>query len=207
MIRISSRLWDIETGWKEAENVNKREDKTWFWIFYVNFFYWSLNVATSMGCEPTRAKNIGLAVQRLNRSVTTSLILRVNTCMRTIKTNWNNWNLRNQRNKFWNSESPIDYVTEIPEDNLSKGITREKGLALFFFLLFLMVVYVAKLLRHSGVKCRGAVRFRLLSAVLIDWPSSGIDKLTFGTRPWVVYDVQSIELEETASSMPDHEVF
>ena len=39
MMRLSSRLWDIETGWKEAENVNKREDKTWFWVFCVNYFF------------------------------------------------------------------------------------------------------------------------------------------------------------------------
>ena len=59
--------------------------------------------------------------------------------MTALKTNWNNWNPL-QRNKFWNSESPIDYVTEIPEDNLSKGITQGKGLALFFNLLLILIV-------------------------------------------------------------------
>lgn len=58
--------------------------------------------------------------------------------MTAVKTNWN-WNPL-QRNKFWNSESPIDYVTEIPEDNLSKGITQGKGLALFFNLLLILIV-------------------------------------------------------------------
>lgn len=59
--------------------------------------------------------------------------------MTAVKTNWNNWNPL-QRNKFWNSESPIDYVTEIPEDNLSEGITQGKGLALFFNLLLILIV-------------------------------------------------------------------
>ena len=39
--------------------------------------------------------------------------------MTALKTNWNNWNPL-QRNKFWNSESPIDYVTEIKRDNNKK---------------------------------------------------------------------------------------
>lgn len=59
--------------------------------------------------------------------------------MTAVKKNWNNWKPL-QRNKFWNSESPIDYVTEIPEDNLSKGITQGKGLALFFNLLLILIV-------------------------------------------------------------------
>lgn len=59
--------------------------------------------------------------------------------MTAVKTNWNDWNPL-QRNKFWNSESPIDYVSEIPEDNLTKGITQGKGLALFFNLLLILIV-------------------------------------------------------------------
>ena len=65
-----------------------------------------------MGFEPTRAEHIGLAVQRLNHSATSSLMWWENTFM-------NNWNLL-QRNKFWNSEFPLDYVTEIPEENTGK---------------------------------------------------------------------------------------
>ena len=100
-----------------------------------------------MGFEPTRAEHIGLAVQRLNHSATSSLMWCENTCMTTVRTNWNNWNPL-QRNKFWNSESPIDYVTEILEDKLRTGITQHREKAwvyiffffFFFFLLFLFVV-------------------------------------------------------------------
>ena len=40
-----------------------------------------------MGFEPTRAEHIGLAVQRLNHSATSSLVWWENNCMTTIKTN------------------------------------------------------------------------------------------------------------------------
>ena len=119
-----------------------------------------------MGFEPTRAEHIGLAVQRLNHSATSSLMWWENTFM-------NNWNLL-QRNKFWNSEFPLDYVTEIPEENTGK----RPGIIFFTFSYCGLSRKTCKAFRPSSVE-----EPFVLDCYQLSWligHRKGIDKLTFG---------------------------